>query len=74
MQMSDHPWVCPSCNRGVAPGVKFCDHGKVYPESYKDFHIPVPNTPLPLPYTAVDPFRLPWYPIITLGNTGFTWQ
>jgi hypothetical protein len=22
-------WVCPVCNRGVAPDVKYCDHGGV---------------------------------------------
>ncbi len=25
--MSNQPWICPSCNRGVAPGVETCDHG-----------------------------------------------
>lgn len=29
------PWTCPACGRGVAPGVKTCDHGNGEPLDLK---------------------------------------
>jgi hypothetical protein len=46
--MSDKPWVCPSCGRGVAPGEKTCDHGSAVVDPYSTTPwIPTTNPPWP---------------------------
>lgn len=52
-------WKCPVCERGVAPGEKHCDHGKV-----QHHYIPTPAPLAPicpqcgLPYRNQGFFRL----------------
>lgn len=45
----EKPWICPVCNRGVAPDQKTCDHGGAALSQY--FPMPQP------PYTTV---VIPW--------------
>jgi len=58
--MSNQPWICPSCNRGVAPGEKTCDHGG-------ELAAP-PNVIIrcnPLPAEPIGPNTSPPYPDVT---------
>lgn len=36
------PWTCPTCKRGVAPGVEYCSHGNPgsAPEGYALIKLP----------------------------------
>lgn len=49
-------WLCPACGRGVAPGVKTCDHGKGEPLDLKGREF-APAIPwLPRDLTPIDPW------------------
>ena len=65
------PWVCPVCNRGIAPGVMTCNHGGNAVQ-YPPVYLPQP-TWLPRPGTG-DPYTPPYSLIIEPDPSMHIWN
>lgn len=49
--MPETGWICPSCGRGVAPGVTTCDHGNLGKLADPPQRVLPPHWPVPVPET-----------------------
>ena len=52
--MTDKPWTCPVCGRGVAPGVETCDHVEEDPvDAVSDIYVVTTDDAGTKPYRTV---------------------